>query len=47
MAQPLVEKYGGHGKEATNAQCSKRRGASLYRHLGMEFPIAFNQNLDY
>ncbi|MEH1783933.1 MAG: AAA family ATPase [Nostoc sp.] len=36
----------GHGEEVTNAQCPTPQATgrlSLYRHLGMEFPVAFNE----
>ncbi|MBW4427223.1 MAG: hypothetical protein KME50_22970 [Nostoc desertorum CM1-VF14] len=36
----------GHGEEVTNALCPMAQATgrlSLYRHLGMEFPVAFNE----
>jgi hypothetical protein len=36
----------GNGKEATNAIRAMPKAAgrlSVYRHLGMEFPVAFNK----
>jgi hypothetical protein len=36
----------GHSKKATNALRPMPKAAvrlSLYRHLGMEFPVAFNE----
>jgi hypothetical protein len=36
----------GNGEEVTNALCPMPQATgrlSLYRHLGMEFPVAFNE----
>ncbi|MEH2106344.1 hypothetical protein [Nostoc sp.] len=36
----------GNGEEVTNAQCPMPQATgqlSLYRHLEMEFPVAFNE----
>ncbi|WP_238845871.1 type I polyketide synthase [Nostoc edaphicum] len=39
----------GHGEKVTNAQCPMPQATgrlSFYRHLGMEFPVAFNEDLE-